>query len=151
MENLIKIHGSVGTHLSFKMLILSNVFLQNELTYVAKHSPTWLMYQGFWSLNGNPIPVICLQFFFLAFLAWKLFLKVYNNLQNVNIYFTHFWENICIKSEIIVLFIWGNIWNFIVSWWKSLLLKLKTIFFKLYLVLATLQMYWLCFSTRYIQ
>lgn len=75
MENLIKIHGSVGTHLSFKMLILSNVFLQNELTYVAKHSPTWLMYQGFWSLNGNPIPVICLQFFFLAFLAWKLFLK----------------------------------------------------------------------------
>lgn len=44
----------------------------------------------FWSLNGNAIPVICLQIF-SRFFAWKLFFKVYNNLQNKNIYFTYFW------------------------------------------------------------
>lgn len=41
LENLIKIYGSVGTHLSFTMLILSNVFLQYQLTYDAKLSQTW--------------------------------------------------------------------------------------------------------------
>lgn len=41
LENLIKIYGSVRTHLSFTMLILSNVFLQYELTYDAKLSQTW--------------------------------------------------------------------------------------------------------------
>lgn len=44
----------------------------------------------FWSLNGNAIPVICLKIF-SRFFAWKLFFKVYNNLQNKNIYFTYFW------------------------------------------------------------
>lgn len=43
----------------------------------------------FWSLNGNAIPVICLQIFLAFFM--ETFFKVYNNLQNKNIYFTYFW------------------------------------------------------------
>lgn len=74
LENLIKIYGSVRTHLFFTMLILSNVFLQYDWPMMQNyHNRGIVCVPMFWSLNGNAIPVICLQIFSRLFLHGNFF------------------------------------------------------------------------------